>query len=143
MCEMPRLLEKSDLFEEILVKPFPPATRILNQWEVKMDQSRAPCPLCRSGRPSGQATHPGSCHSLRRPQQRWDCRSCLGEKLPLSACSWFRSAALLLCHLSKEERQHALTQGADGGGVSGTCLGVGVGLCCSGPRGDHPRWLSA
>lgn len=31
MCEMPRLLEKSDLFEEILAKPFPPATRTLHQ----------------------------------------------------------------------------------------------------------------
>lgn len=49
MCEMPRLLEKSDLFEEILVKPFPPATRILSQCEAKVGKAHVSRPLSRCG----------------------------------------------------------------------------------------------
>lgn len=65
MCEMPRLLEKSDLLEEILAKPFPPATRVLHQCQAKLDKAHPWRPLCTCGRLWEQATYLGSCHSLR------------------------------------------------------------------------------
>lgn len=84
------------------------------------------------GRPWAQATHPGSCHSLRRQQRRWGCRSFPGERPPLSACSCYCLAALLLCHWSEKGRV-PLT------GVADKCAP----LCRAPGVTDSPGWFRA
>ena len=112
---MPRLLEKSDLFEEILANPFPPETRTVNQFEAQLD--RAHMPHC-----------PGVAGPGCRPLTRALVIACsdggegrvailAGERGRLCQLALAAARLLGLCVTTARRKELPLTGGADSGRV--------------------------